>query len=250
MNRSATDPNAQASEPSAAQSGGWLAEQQEWLEAFEALLRERGADGARDVLTQLEESLSMTSGAPVRRSLNSLYRNTIDVLDQGEYPGDIEIETRIENIIRWNAVAMVLQAYDSGSGVGGHIATYLSAATMMEVGFNHFFRAASDEYGGDQVARTRFACEIVQAIRDRVGPDFPIIFRFSQWKQQDYSARMCNTPEELEAFLKPLVNAGVDIFHCSTRRFWEKEFEGSDMNLAGWTKKLTAYLDSASKHYL
>jgi len=96
-----------------------------------------------------------------------------------------------------------------------------------------------DEYGGDQVARTRFACEIVQAIRDRVGPDFPIIFRFSQWKQQDYSARMCNTPEELDAFLKPLVNAGVDIFHCSTRRFWEKEFEGSDMNLAGWTRKLT-----------
>jgi len=115
------------------------------------LLRERGADGAREVLTQLEASLALTSGTPVRRSLNSLYRNTIDVLDQGEYPGDIEIETRIENIIRWNAVAMVLQAYDSGSGVGGHIATYLSAATMMEVGFNHFFRAPSSEYGGDQV---------------------------------------------------------------------------------------------------
>ncbi len=72
-----------------------------------------------------------------------------------------------------------------------------------------------------------------------MGPDFPIIFRFSQWKQQDYNARLCNTPEELDAFLKPLVNAGVDIFHCSTRRFWEPEFEGSDLNLAGWTKKLT-----------
>ncbi|MFT4531588.1 MAG: 2,4-dienoyl-CoA reductase-like NADH-dependent reductase (Old Yellow Enzyme family) [Thalassolituus oleivorans] len=96
-----------------------------------------------------------------------------------------------------------------------------------------------DEYGGDLVARTRFACEIVSAIRERVGPDFPIIFRFSQWKQQDYSARLANTPEELDAFLKPLVNAGVDIFHCSTRRFWEPEFEGSDLNLAGWTKKLT-----------
>lgn len=130
---------------------GWKAEQTEWLEAFEALVRERGADGARDVLTQLEESLARTSGTPVRRSLNSQYRNTIDVLDQGEYPGDIDIETRIENVIRWNAVAMVLQAYDSGSGVGGHIATYLSAATMMEVGFNHFFRAASADYGGDQV---------------------------------------------------------------------------------------------------
>ena len=66
-------------------------------------------------------------------------------------PGNIELERRIENIIRWNAVAMVLQAYDSGSGVGGHIATYLSAATMMEVGFNHVFRAASEHYGGDQV---------------------------------------------------------------------------------------------------
>lgn len=97
----------------------------------------------------------------------------------------------------------------------------------------------NDEYGGDLVARTRFACDIVMAIRDRVGPDFPIIFRFSQWKQQDYNARLCHTPEELDAFLKPLVEAGVDIFHCSTRRFWEAEFEGSDMNLAGWTKKLT-----------
>ena len=96
-----------------------------------------------------------------------------------------------------------------------------------------------DEYGGDLVARTRFACEIVAAIRERVGPDFPIIFRFSQWKQQDYNARLCNTPEELQTFLTPLVDAGVDIFHCSTRRFWEKEFEGSDLNLAGWTKKIT-----------
>lgn len=96
-----------------------------------------------------------------------------------------------------------------------------------------------DEYGGDLVARTRFAVEIVQAIRARVGQDYPIIFRFSQWKQQDYNARLAETPEALEAFLKPLVDAGVDIFHCSTRRFWEPEFEGSPLNLAGWTKKLT-----------
>lgn len=97
----------------------------------------------------------------------------------------------------------------------------------------------TDEYGGDLVGRTRFACDIVAAIRERVGPDFPIILRFSQWKQQDYNARLCNTPEELKAFLEPLVAAGVDIFHCSTRRFWEAEFEGSDLNLAGWTKELT-----------
>ncbi|MDV5860271.1 NADH:flavin oxidoreductase [Pseudomonas mendocina] len=97
----------------------------------------------------------------------------------------------------------------------------------------------SDGYGGDLAARSRFAIELIQAVRAAVGPDFPIILRYSQWKQQDYSARLVQTPEQLEAFLKPLSDAGVDIFHCSTRRFWEPEFEGSDLNLAGWTRKLT-----------
>ncbi|GAA5315794.1 MAG: NADH:flavin oxidoreductase [Candidatus Pelagadaptatus aseana] len=96
-----------------------------------------------------------------------------------------------------------------------------------------------DEYGGDLAGRSRFAIEIIEAVRAAVGPDFPIIFRFSQWKQQDYTARLVETPEQLGAFLQPLADAGVDIFHCSTRRFWEPEFEGSDLNLAGWTRKLT-----------
>lgn len=96
-----------------------------------------------------------------------------------------------------------------------------------------------DAYGGDLAARSRFALEIVRACRAAVGEDFPIIFRFSQWKQQDYAARLCETPEALGAFLEALSEAGVDIFHCSTRRFWEPEFEGSDLNLAGWAKKLT-----------
>jgi len=64
------------------------------------------------------------------------------------------------------------------------------------------------------------------------------VLRMSQWKQQDYGAKIANTPQELETLLAPLVDAGVDIFHCSQRRFWEGEF-GSDMNLAGWVKKLT-----------
>ena len=97
----------------------------------------------------------------------------------------------------------------------------------------------ADEYGGDLVGRTRFAVEIIEAVRRATGPDFPIILRFSQWKQQDYAARLATTPEELARFLAPLSTAGVDIFHCSQRRFWEPEFEGSDLNLAGWTKKLT-----------
>ena len=97
----------------------------------------------------------------------------------------------------------------------------------------------TDEYGGSLANRSRFAIELIQAVRAAVGEGFPIIFRFSQWKQQDYTARLVQTPEALGEFLKPLSDAGVDIFHCSTRRFWEPEFDGSDLNLAGWTRKLT-----------
>lgn len=97
----------------------------------------------------------------------------------------------------------------------------------------------SDKYGGDLVSRTRFAVEIVEAVRKTVGPDFPVVLRWSQWKLQDFEAKLVRSPEELELFLQPLADAGVDAFHCSTRRFWEPEFGGSDLNLAGWTKKLT-----------
>ena len=96
-----------------------------------------------------------------------------------------------------------------------------------------------DNYGGDLIARTKFAVEIVEACRQAVGPDFPIVFRYSQWKLGNYDAKLAETPDQLSAFLAPLVEAGVDIFHCSTRRYWQPEFEGSSLNLAGWTKKLT-----------
>lgn len=98
----------------------------------------------------------------------------------------------------------------------------------------------SDQYGGRTLAdRTRFAVEVIEAIRDAVGSTYPIDFRFSQWKMGDYNARLASTPDELESFLIPLKNAGVDIFHCSTRRFWEPEFPFSSLNLAGWTQKIT-----------
>lgn len=96
-----------------------------------------------------------------------------------------------------------------------------------------------DHYGGDIEGRTRFAAEIIAACRQEIGPDFPLLFRFSQWKGHDYGAKLAHTPQELERFLAPLVDAGVDIFDCSTRRFWEPEFVGSELNLAGWTKKLS-----------
>jgi 2,4-dienoyl-CoA reductase-like NADH-dependent reductase (Old Yellow Enzyme family) len=98
-----------------------------------------------------------------------------------------------------------------------------------------------DRFGGPLETRAGFAAEVTRAVRREVGEEFPILLRFSQWKQQDFAARLAHTPAELERFLAPLVAAGVDIFHCSTRRFWEPEFpdSGSDLNLAGWTKKLS-----------
>ncbi|HEY1708849.1 MAG TPA: NADH:flavin oxidoreductase [Rhizomicrobium sp.] len=96
-----------------------------------------------------------------------------------------------------------------------------------------------DHHGGGIAERTRFAADIARAVRAKVGEDFPILLRFSQWKQQDFGVKLAMTPKELEQFLRPLVDAGIDMFHCSTRRFWEPEFDGSDLNLAGWTKKLS-----------
>lgn len=103
----------------------------------------------------------------------------------------------------------------------------------------HKTNRRSDEYGGSIENRVRFAVEIIAAMRAAVGPDFPILLRLSQWKAHDYAAKFAATPQELERFLTPLVAAGVDLFDCSQRRFWEPEFEGSNLNLAGWVKKLS-----------
>lgn len=98
----------------------------------------------------------------------------------------------------------------------------------------------TDVYGGKSILeRNRFAVDVVKAVRAAVGPDFVVILRLSQWKPQDYAFRVAKTPQEMEQWLIPLKDAGADIFHCSQRRFWEAEFEGSDLNFAGWAKKLT-----------
>lgn len=102
----------------------------------------------------------------------------------------------------------------------------------------------TDRFGGETLPeRNRFAIEMIRAVRAAIGPDMPIIFRISQWKQQDYTVQMAHTPDALSDWLGPLVDAGVDILHCSQRRFWQPEFphlDGDDgLNLAGWVKKLT-----------
>jgi len=97
-----------------------------------------------------------------------------------------------------------------------------------------------DAYGSKELpGRARFAADILRAVRKAVGPDYPVIIRVSQWKQQDFTVKLAHDPKALEAWLGPLVDAGADVIHCSQRRFWEPEFDGSDLNFAGWTKKIT-----------
>ena len=104
--------------------------------------------------------------------------------------------------------------------------------------------ARADRGGGATLPeRSRFAVEVVRAVRAAVGPDFPVLLRLSQWKQQDYATRLAESPDAMAAWLTPLVEAGADVLHCSQRRFWEPEFPDVDgpegLNFAGWAKKLT-----------
>ncbi len=98
----------------------------------------------------------------------------------------------------------------------------------------------ADGWGGPTLAaRTRFAVEVLRSVRRSVSADFAVIIRLSQWKGQAFDAKLAATPQEMEAWLQPMADAGADAFHCSQRRFWEAEFEGSDLNFAGWAKTLT-----------
>jgi len=97
----------------------------------------------------------------------------------------------------------------------------------------------TDHYGGSLEGRARFGADVVAEIRARVGKAFPVALRFSQFKIEDYDARLVNTAAELDRLLTPLTDAGVDVFHASARRFWEAAFTGSTLTLAGWTRKLT-----------
>ena len=125
------------------------AEVDAWLESLEGVTRERGPAAAARLLSRLIEH-GQTLGVTVPGPLNTPYVNTIPVDRQPPYPGDRDIERRIKSLVRWNAMAMVVKANKQAAGIGGHISTYASAATLFEVGFHHFFRGR-DSGGGDQI---------------------------------------------------------------------------------------------------
>src|SRR3982074_899153 len=123
---------------------------QEWIESFDAVLKEEGQEAATVLLDRLR-SRAQKLGAGPAFTANTPYVNTIPVEKQAVFPGDQEIERRIKSLIRWNALAMVVRANRVDHSIGGHISTYASAATLFEIGFNHFFRGRTDEFEGDTV---------------------------------------------------------------------------------------------------
>ena len=125
-------------------------ETQEWIDALLDVKQVEGTERAKHILKALEET-ARVQGLLSSEQPYSSYRNTIPVEQQGAYPGNLEIENRLTSIMRWNALAMVVRANEASGGLGGHIASYASAAEIFELGFNHFFRAPTDQFGGDLV---------------------------------------------------------------------------------------------------
>jgi pyruvate dehydrogenase E1 component len=126
------------------------AETQEWMDALDGVMQTGGPNRARFLLTQLRHE-AVRHGVEIPFTANTPYINTIPPVRQPPYPGSREIERRIKSLVRWNAMAMVVRANKKEPGIGGHISTYASAATLLEVGFNHFFRGPEAPGGGDQV---------------------------------------------------------------------------------------------------
>ena len=126
------------------------AEVAEWLEAFDQVVDDEGANKGAELMSALVQH-ARTSGVDVPVQLNTPYLNTIPASEEVPYPGDRKLERRLKSLIRWNAMAMVHRQNKKDPGIGGHISTYSSLATLLEVGFNHFFHATYGDEPGDLI---------------------------------------------------------------------------------------------------
>ena len=123
-------------------------ENQEWRESLAYVLQSQGPSRVEELLRRLQQQAA-EYGISSQCALTTPYVNTIPKESQAVYPGSREVERRIKSIVRWNAMAMVVRANRRSSGIGGHISTFASCATLFEVGFNHFFRAPAENHPGD-----------------------------------------------------------------------------------------------------
>ena len=125
-------------------------ETQEWIDAMRGVLASEGPDRARQLIGRLVDE-AQHGGVPISLGFETPYVNTIPLVQQAKIPGDLEVEAHIRHYVRWNALAMVVRANKVSSELGGHVASFASAATLYDVGFNYFFRAPSETFGGDLV---------------------------------------------------------------------------------------------------
>ncbi len=175
--------------------------------------RPDGIWGPADKITVLSREYVEMMSAPTRAMTESEIADVIEAFAKGAR----------------NAKAVGFDGIALHGGHGYLIDTFLWGYT----------NTRGDHWGGDHVGRTRFVVELIKAIRAEIGEALPISLRFSQWKSQDYDARLARTPQQLEQILGPIADAGVDLFEASTRNFSVPEFEGSPLGLAGWTRRLT-----------
>ena len=204
----------------------------EWVESIKEIKQIFGNDGVKDISQIIGQYLDQDgSSAESENLLNTDYINTIPRERQTKYPGNIILEEKIENFIRWNAAAMVLKGVDNDSSVGGHIATFSSASTILEVGFNHFFRSPSEQYSGDLVipqphaapgiyARSflegRLSEELLKGFRRELNPQgglsaYPHPFMMPEYWQVPSASMGLSTPIAIyqAKFAKYLQNRGI-----------------------------------------
>jgi len=202
-----------------------------WAQCVDAV---HGAGGK--MLIQISHLGAMRSDSPRMPSLAGPALSPSGLCKMGKINGRAATYSELMEIREAFVEAAVLAERAGADGVELHgchgflLDEFLWAETNLR----------EDEYGGaDLKSRCRYPAEIVSAIRRAVRSDFVISFRFSQWKEPDYRARIAVSPEDLRGFLSVMRAAGVDVFHASTRRFYEPEFPGSNLSLAGWTRALT-----------
>lgn len=124
-------------------------ETQEWLDAFASVIKNADKERAQFLLKALY-NMAVQEGLPFNR-LDTAYINTIPAEDEPNYPGDLHMERKLRALIRYNALAMVMRANQNDDELGGHLATFASSATLYETGFNHFWRAPDENFGGDMI---------------------------------------------------------------------------------------------------
>lgn len=216
-----------------------------WYPAVPHLYGQKALDGWRQVVTQVHAAGGLIFPQLWHLGMSPLNGKNPSGQDaigpsglafDGTAPGEPltvkRIETLLEGYVR-SAVNAKECGFDGLELHGAH-------GYLLDQFFWSQTNKRTDKYGGPTIAqRATFVAELVRAIKAAVGQDYPLSLRVSQWKLNAFDFKNATTPEELDSWLSPLSEAGVDIFHCSTRRFWLPEFEGSNLNLAGWAKKLT-----------